>query len=849
MAQSNKYSLLEEISKCSGYDYALMTTFNFDIKFFERAILNPLYARGLKKITVFVDDKEFSKSIKSVTNCHMGRKYMVNPIVMDGSFHPKLILLLGKKKARLFVGSANLTTSGLTTNNEVFNYIDYSEKNPENIDIICAAIDFFIEVNNLSYKQDIDLIREAVSQKYYRKPNQRGDCIFVNNTKTSILKQLTEYIDQEVNCIKVIVPYYDQQLKALTALKTAYPDALIHTYIYKYLSTFPEQGDDIGLIDSIEVFEGFNDNNSYSWNNFYHGKVFLFECANADYVLYGSANCTQSALVKSKKEGGNIECGFLERGESGEFDYFVDNLCISDDAEYTSSIILYDKEQEGCFTFKFGKFEEEITLHFKYRNKHDALEISVGDSVLNYSYENSELIVNIPPEVAQYLTSVFDVQISYLNSSETIRCWVFNPAELDSNRYSTLVTNELDGVDIDSSGDKYAGDYTKIINAMNSCVADIEDNIKKVAMRNVLQLEAEGSDVVQSEEGDEFIVEDTISDEDRFEYRRIDAVDKLRKQFLKRFSYSRATIFGFQSKKRDELDKGTDNESDPNNKRYRKATTAEKRFERFVKRRVKEIFNPAYLNLISVEHYIVLMEIVIEVFRKYNNDDPVEDIFDKEYVIKTRIEFYRHLLEKDLSDTEDIADLENTVVMNCLTAIIENKVIDGSIDTENANRSFLNFIDSKYNLRETFGEFVKRGIDSGEPVLLNLGFDRSCDYIDMLYGYKSTTQLEALIDKYYKNALIDLSDQKLSITAEASDVKRYAVPSKPLLTEIAKYSQRCDYIKMVVIEIKNGLDVRAFKNIWTRIKHTIRMDTHLWTRETVYKNGSTDRSKPSYYDY
>ena len=378
MAQEKKYKLLEEVARCSGYDIALMTTFNFDIKFFERAILNPLYARGLKKISIFVDAKELNESIKHVENCHLGRKYMVNPVEMNGSFHPKLVLLLGEKKARLFVGSANLTASGYTTNNEVFNFFDYSSKNQENLDIINAAITFFVEINSLSYKQDSELIREVVNLKYYKRSEQSGDSVLLYNTKVSILEQVAERITQKVKDIKVIVPYYDSKLSALKAIKKTFPDAKTHLYLYKYLNTFPTQIDDRERIsDEIEVFEKFNSNTTYSSTNFYHGKVFLFRCANADYVLYGSANCTQSALVKIKTDNGNVECDCFERGSKGEFDYFIDNLRISDDDEYTSRPLTYETAPKSCFTFKYGKYDNGMRLHFGFGKKHSDISAKV----------------------------------------------------------------------------------------------------------------------------------------------------------------------------------------------------------------------------------------------------------------------------------------------------------------------------------------------------------------------------------------------------------------------------------------------------------------------------------------
>ena len=627
-------------------------------------------------------------------------------------------------------------------------------------------------------------------------------------------------------------------------------NAKTHLYLYKYLNTFPTEIDDRERIsDEIEVFEKFNSNTTYSSTNFYHGKVFLFRCANTDYVLYGSANCTQSALVKTKTDNGNVECDCFERGSKGDFDYFIDNLRISDDDEYTSRPLTYETAPKSCFTFKYGKYDNGMKLHFGFGKKHSDVSAKVLNIELETNYTDTELIVSIPAETAQLLTTIFDVTLAFGKNDETIKCWVYVPAELDSNRYSTLITDTLEGVDIDSSGDKFAEDYTKLIEAMNSCAADFEENAKNIAMRNILQRELEGNDDIASEDGEDFIVEDTISDEARFEYRRFDAIDRFRRQFLRRFLFGQSSVFLSPRIKKDSSNENTDSISKTEDKKPRKATTAEKSFERFVKRRVKEIFNPAYVNIISVEHYVGIMEVVFEIFRKYNNDDPVEDIFDTGYVIDTRIGFYEHLLSKDLKDTENLPNLEETVLTNCFASIIENRVIDDSEETESLNRSFLALIEKKYQLRDDYKRLITKAIERNDSAVVLKGYDISCDYIDMLYGYKSNNQLSDYISKVYKGASVEITGKILKIEVTVSDINIHGVPNKDVLAEIAKYSYKQDPISTVYIDITNGADIRMFKNIRTHIKHTIRMGSHQWISETEYKNGIKDKSKSRYYDF
>ena len=71
--------------------------------------MNMIRDNDIKMVSLFVDSNELLKSLEHVSNSSMGRKYIVHPIETKGAFHPKLVLLLGTDRARLFIGSANIT--------------------------------------------------------------------------------------------------------------------------------------------------------------------------------------------------------------------------------------------------------------------------------------------------------------------------------------------------------------------------------------------------------------------------------------------------------------------------------------------------------------------------------------------------------------------------------------------------------------------------------------------------------------------------------------------------------------------------------------------------------------------
>ena len=151
-------NILDDIlSKAKGYEVALLTTFNFEIPFFERNILNRLENNNVRTFGLFVDSKNYIDAINSVESSSIGKKYVVSEVDINSSFHPKLILLLGAKKAKLIVTSANLTFTGYCYNNEIFNVFDYDEDNIEYLSVIKSAYLYFKNLNSLYNKFDNDL--------------------------------------------------------------------------------------------------------------------------------------------------------------------------------------------------------------------------------------------------------------------------------------------------------------------------------------------------------------------------------------------------------------------------------------------------------------------------------------------------------------------------------------------------------------------------------------------------------------------------------------------------------------------------------------------------------------------
>jgi hypothetical protein len=101
------------------FDHALLTTYSFNLRFFEEWVLRALWAAEVRNVVVFVDSQQLGHALLDRAPSAAGRAYdIVSANSAKAAFHPKLLLVTGRNGARLCVSSANLTADGQLRNAE-----------------------------------------------------------------------------------------------------------------------------------------------------------------------------------------------------------------------------------------------------------------------------------------------------------------------------------------------------------------------------------------------------------------------------------------------------------------------------------------------------------------------------------------------------------------------------------------------------------------------------------------------------------------------------------------------------------------------------------------------------------
>lgn len=96
---------------------AVFLTFNADPGFFEARILGACLSAGAR-VCVLADGSVWNPDPYATK--HAGRDYHIGLVTRSGAFHPKLVLLVGSKRALVAVGSGNVTMGGWQHNAETW---------------------------------------------------------------------------------------------------------------------------------------------------------------------------------------------------------------------------------------------------------------------------------------------------------------------------------------------------------------------------------------------------------------------------------------------------------------------------------------------------------------------------------------------------------------------------------------------------------------------------------------------------------------------------------------------------------------------------------------------------------
>lgn len=308
----------------SGYLSTILTSFEFDPVVFENVALAGLTTGGARDITVIADTARVNTQFTEYgPPQRAGRFYHLAKRQVVGRFHPKIVLQAGEKKARLIVGSANLTGSGIMGNLEAIAVLEAREGDPWAAPLIRAARNYLERhVSRSDVAARAALLRfdtrapwlmgiEAARSVEAPDGNRHG--LLHEDPESGIAQQLVEFIgDDPIHRLVLVSPFWNTDLQAVIDLVSALGNP--ETSLVLNLCDHPIDPDRIeslgfAIHDAADLPGG--------ENRRLHAKVLVACGARADYTMSGSANMTREGLYGRSGGPGNAEACLVRTETTG----------------------------------------------------------------------------------------------------------------------------------------------------------------------------------------------------------------------------------------------------------------------------------------------------------------------------------------------------------------------------------------------------------------------------------------------------------------------------------------------------------------------------------------------------
>jgi len=222
--------ILEILKKKGGFEASIITTFNAYLPFYEEIILRHLIYSGCRHNVLMMDTGCLSESLETPTlrPQFAGHRYTLIPISTKGAFHPKIALLVSKKKGLLLVGSNNMTLSGWGINKELTNCITFGAGDKEGVNLVSQAwaflrtwLDSASELLPSALQDAFQAVKQFAPWLNDNPHSEEGELRFYGSKPEgeTIWAAVSKSIEKPIERVTVIGPFFDSRFDFIHTLK------------------------------------------------------------------------------------------------------------------------------------------------------------------------------------------------------------------------------------------------------------------------------------------------------------------------------------------------------------------------------------------------------------------------------------------------------------------------------------------------------------------------------------------------------------------------------------------------------------------------------------------------------
>jgi hypothetical protein len=298
LPQSEKLSLYREIHT-HGYEASVIASYNVSFPFYERVVLPQLQASGCRHNILLVDARQCAEQIASDGDgprlC--GSEYTLLPIGSAAAFHPKFVMLLGRRGAKVAVGSHNMTIAGFGLNREIGTVY---EVGGDESGAPARQIWRFIQEWTAEFPDAIQHLifsSEQISPWLHSEDEVDSEILISSATGPNLWETLRPRLPKQVSRLSVIAPYFDSNLDFLKRLdRELHPKELIVAIHPRFSEIRPDAKRVLARARFVDVSMMRGD-----WSEkLLHAKLYCFEGVRGQTVVVtGSANASSPAWLDS----------------------------------------------------------------------------------------------------------------------------------------------------------------------------------------------------------------------------------------------------------------------------------------------------------------------------------------------------------------------------------------------------------------------------------------------------------------------------------------------------------------------------------------------------------------------
>lgn len=323
ISRHNILDLLGQNSK--KYHSCIITCYSFDFIYFEQRVLPKLRQAGITNVNIYVDAYQFDRQMQQYIDCGLLNSkttYSITPIRMSCAFHPKIILAIGNSKGFLALGSGNITSSGLSSNEEIWSAFHITEDENltepifQSVAAYLQSFESYVKGTNrvkLKWVRDnspwYNTISDNAQLNQTLDLKHEGIKVLYTYEKESIFDELSERLPLYPKCIKIVSPYYNSNGRLLQKIIKRFEPKKIHCVVDPLYGSMPYKMEPEPIIEFSD-WSTLKKESNYQHNRL-HAKAFQFEYESETFFLFGSANATIEAFGTSGKESHSAEASIL----------------------------------------------------------------------------------------------------------------------------------------------------------------------------------------------------------------------------------------------------------------------------------------------------------------------------------------------------------------------------------------------------------------------------------------------------------------------------------------------------------------------------------------------------------